>query len=166
MLELGDARRPRDCHIIVISLLLLFCISLFASQHQFLDHIFCLPRILLIIKQQFELSALQTTKHLFFNCDFSCQCVEALEHWLGITWSIKHINDLHRKRRMPKTPWRLIVAIFYNLIYTIWNVRNEAVWQKKVATIQRVVETIKSNSKIRFSSLTLNESTSCWLRNL
>ena len=75
------------------------------------------------------------------------------------------MNDLHRKRHMPKAQWRLIVAIFCNLIYAIWNVRNKAVWPK-VATIQRVVETIKTDPKIRFSSLTLNKSISLWLRNL
>ena len=111
-------------------------------------------------------SQTETIEHLFFNCDFSCQCVEALKHWLGVTWSIKNMNDLHRKRRMPKTQWRLTVAIFCNLIYAIWNVRNEAVWQKKVSRIQTVVETIKIDFKIRFSSIILNESTYCWLRNL
>lgn len=60
-----------------------------------------------------------TTEHLFFNCNFSWQCVEALKHWLAITWNIKSMNDLHCKRRMPKTQWRLIVAIFCNIIYAI-----------------------------------------------
>ncbi|XP_057543980.1 uncharacterized protein LOC130823377 [Amaranthus tricolor] len=99
--------------------------------------------VCIICGTQFE-----TTDHLFFMCDFSYQCVEALKRWVRVTWSIKNMNDIYRTRRMPKTKLKLIEAIFGNLVYTIWNVRNEAVWQKKVTTFRRVVESIKTNSKL------------------
>ena len=100
--------------------------------------------------------------HLFFQCDFSYQCVEALKRWVGVNWSIKSMKEIHRKRRMPK----LIEAIFCNLIYAIWNARNDVIWQKKVMTVWRVVDSIKDESKIRFNSLSLNEPFSHWLTTL
>ena len=63
---------------------------------------------------------IETTEHLFFNCDFNRQCVKALKQWLGVNWSIKNMNDLLHKRRIPRPQWRLIVVIFYNLNYIIW----------------------------------------------
>ena len=79
----------------------------------------------------------KTTDHLLFKCDFNYQCLEALNIWVRVTWSIKNMNDIHHKHYMPKTKLKLLEAIFGNLVYTIWNVRNEAVWQKKVTIVRR-----------------------------
>ena len=45
-------------------------------------------------------------------------------------WNINNLKDLLRKCRLPRTKMRLVEAIFCNLVYTIWAVRNEAVWKK------------------------------------
>ena len=37
-------------------------------------------------------------------------------------------------------------------------------WHKKVTTVKRMIETIKTESKVRFNSLTMNRSTSTWVR--
>ena len=89
-----------------------------------------------------------------------------LQIGLGLNWNIENMKDILRKRRLPKAKSRLITAIFCNLVYAIWKVRNDAIWQKKVMTVGRVVDTIKTDSKIRFTSLFPNRVTALWLRNL
>lgn len=79
---------------------------------------------------------IETRDHLFFNCDFSRQCIDKLRQWLKVTWNIKNLKDLYRKRRMPRGKVKIIEAILSNLVYAIWRVRNEAVWNKRVTTVQ------------------------------
>lgn len=79
----------------------------------------------------------------------SCQCVEATREWIGIPWQVNTLQDILRKRRMHKTKLRLIQAIFSNLVYAIWSVRNSVVWQKKVMSVGHVIDSIKGEAKIR-----------------
>lgn len=108
----------------------------------------------------------ETRDHLFFMCEFSRQCVAAIRIWLGLSWSVQTIQDFHRKRRMPKAKRRFVDAVIGNLIYAIWHTRNEAVWHKRVTTVRRVVEAIKTDTKARFQSLTMSGPTSQWVRSL
>ena len=108
----------------------------------------------------------KTLKHLFFKCNFSVQCTKALINWIGVNWNIGNMKGILWKCHLPKAKSQLIPAIFCNLVYAIWKVRNDAVWQKKLMTVGRVANTIKAYSKIRFVSLSLNGTTAFWLRNL
>ena len=70
----------------------------------------------------------ESIDHRLFKCAFSSQCAEVIRGWFGVSREINTLQDMHRKRRMPKPKLRLVQAIFGNLVYAIWNVRNEAVW--------------------------------------
>ena len=102
--------------------------------------------------------------HLFFNSEYNKQCVEALSKWLCITWGVETLKDLYRIRQMPKTELRLIGETFCNLVYTIWTVRNEVVWHQKVRIVGATLESVQTESKIRFNALPMNRSTTTWWR--
>ena len=36
----------------------------------------------------------ETTEHLFFKCNFSAQCTQALVNWMGVNWSIGELKDI------------------------------------------------------------------------
>lgn len=105
----------------------------------------------------------KTVDHPFFKCEFSIRCVEGLKSQLGVKWSIQNLKDLYRKRRIAKAKMRIIEAVFCNLMYSIWHVRNEAVWKNKVMSINHIVESVKIESKIRFSSIHMKFA-SDWVR--
>ena len=69
----------------------------------------------------------ETIEHLFFKSNFNVQCTKALINWMGVKWNIGNMKDILRKRRLPKAKSRLIAAIFCNLVYAIWKVRNDVV---------------------------------------
>lgn len=50
---------------------------------------------------------------------------------------------------MPRPKAKIIGGILGNPVYAIWRARNEAVWHKKVTIVQRVVETVKQDSKLK-----------------
>lgn len=67
---------------------------------------------------------------------------------------------------MPKSKLKIVEAFFGNLFYAIWCVRNEAVWHKKVASVRRVVETIKTDSELTLSHFACNKTIHAWIRSL
>lgn len=108
----------------------------------------------------------ESRDHLFFECEYSRQCVIAVRNWLGVPWSIRNIQDFHRKHRGSRIKRSIIEAVIGNLIYTIWRTRNEVVWHHKVETASRSFETIKSDSMVRIQKGKLNRSTVEWVRSL
>ena len=118
----------------------------------------------MIDNDTYPICSIQTESvgHLFFKCEFSSQCVEALKDWLGFNWRVTTSKDLYRKCRMSKSIVRLIEATFCNLVWTIWSVRNEAVWHNQVRTFGKVVKSVKADTKTRVSSLSMSESTTTW----
>lgn len=95
----------------------------------------------------------ETIDHLYFKFDFSRQCVEKLRQWLDFSLNIRNLQDLLRQSRTPRPKLRIIEAVMDNLIYVIWHARNEVVSHRKVTTIRSVVETIRTESKLRLNNL-------------
>lgn len=100
----------------------------------------------------------ETRDHLFFTCEFSRKCIGAVKEWLGVNWNVQIMQDFYRRRRRPRPKRKIVDAVIGNLIYVIWQARNEAVWHKKVPTVRRVIASIKMDSKARFHFITINSS--------
>lgn len=101
---------------------------------------------------------IETRDHLFFTCEFSRQCIDAIKDWLGVTWNVQTMQEFYPKRRMSRSKRKIIDTVIGNLIYAIWQARNKAVWHKIVPTVRRIIATIKMESKVRFYFITINRS--------
>lgn len=108
----------------------------------------------------------ETTDHLFFKCEFSRQCVDMVRQWLKVPWNVWSLKDTHRKRHMPRRKVRIIEAILGNLVYAIWRTRNEAVWNQKVTSVRKVVDSIKQESKTRLTHLSWSTPIHNWMKEL
>ncbi|KAK4708978.1 hypothetical protein R3W88_029903 [Solanum pinnatisectum] len=68
-------------------------------------------------------SHLETNAHLFFECEFFKACLEDTLKWM-------------------KTKQR-------NMVYYIWQARNDTVWNQKVPRTQTILQKIQMESKVR-----------------
>lgn len=86
---------------------------------------------------------IETHKHLFFNCEFSKQCIQRIKTWLGINASTTDFYVLLRwiNKRAGKYQFRknVVFTAVWAAIYMVWSVRNKALWEQKVATAYSIV---------------------------
>lgn len=78
---------------------------------------------------------LENHNHLFFQCPYSAQCLDMVRDWLGMTtiqktFPTQMLFILKSKRVGVKK--RFMAAVFSGLVYQIWWVKNEVVWNHVV----------------------------------
>ncbi|XP_060973752.1 uncharacterized protein LOC133038997 [Cannabis sativa] len=94
----------------------------------------------------------ETSEHLFFRCPLAQYCVEKIKDWLS--WRTQ-ANDLHKllkwihKSKISKIKKRVLAAAIAHLVYSIWFVRNDIVWNKHIENKDIIVQRIKNSIKHR-----------------
>ncbi|XP_019225393.1 PREDICTED: uncharacterized protein LOC109206976 [Nicotiana attenuata] len=81
----------------------------------------------------------ETIQHLYFECQFSKECLKILLEWLGLETKEPDIAGIWRRltrRVRGKMCRKIIIAAMAALVYKIWQVRNDAIWNNKVAQPQ------------------------------
>ncbi|XP_074317969.1 uncharacterized protein LOC141654752 [Silene latifolia] len=65
--------------------------------------------------------------HLFYQCPFSVQCVNLLQHHLGVHFPVSELCNWNaRGGRWSQLQRRIIRACHVGLTYAIWRARNKA----------------------------------------
>ncbi|XP_048494610.1 uncharacterized protein LOC125494822 [Beta vulgaris subsp. vulgaris] len=94
----------------------------------------------------------ESHSHMFFNCQYSIQCIEMIKKWLHLS-SMQTLLQrqwimLQRSRRTGFQK-RVIAVVFSGLIYSIWWARNKAVWNQVVWRPEVVVRRMKQAVLLR-----------------
>lgn len=78
----------------------------------------------------------ETHDHMFFECDYSKQCVVRIKDWLGIQATtrnfIKLFRWIQRRSRASKFRRMVMIASLEAAIYQIWQERNNSVWNMQI----------------------------------
>ncbi|XP_019267173.1 PREDICTED: uncharacterized protein LOC109244525 [Nicotiana attenuata] len=80
-------------------------------------------------------NAPETIEHLFFDCQFSRACMQAMAKWLNIGVQNTILQGIWRRltRGVKGENYRILVnSVLAALIYAIWKARNEALWHQRV----------------------------------
>ncbi|KAK4730887.1 hypothetical protein R3W88_023875 [Solanum pinnatisectum] len=94
----------------------------------------------------------ETNAHLFFECEFSKACLEDTLNWLKTKQRNMGLQEIWKgvtRKVTGKTSRGLIWAILAALIYYIWQVRNDAVWDQIVPRTHMILQKIQMKSKVR-----------------
>ena len=89
-------------------------------------------------------------QHLFFDYRYSTACLMEIKEWLGWKCSATKPYSLSRwisKAKQSPIRKRILVVVLIALVYNIWKVRNEALWELKVGlvriTVQKIIREIQ-----------------------
>ena len=105
------------------------------------------------------LSVVQTIDHLFFSRPFSARCLKEL-------CKLLHLHIYH-KQKATCLQRKVIIANICKLCSYIWKIRNEAVWQLRMSTVDKALDHVRNEIKSRFSSLySVKFETNSWFTNL
>ncbi|XP_074266202.1 uncharacterized protein LOC141588671 [Silene latifolia] len=89
--------------------------------------------------------------HLFCQCPFSVQCVNLLQHQLGVQFPVSELCNWNaRGGRWSQLQRRIIRACHVGLIYAIWRARNKARVDHFVSRPKWVVHHILQDVITRF----------------
>ncbi|XP_074288227.1 uncharacterized protein LOC141613394 [Silene latifolia] len=91
--------------------------------------------------------------HLFFDCDFSSRCVTLLQLKLKAQFNPRELVEWNRRgRRRSILIRRIICACHIQLVYVIWQVRNQARIYSKVFHPAVLVKNLISDVCTRFQA--------------
>ncbi|XP_074277812.1 uncharacterized protein LOC141601427 [Silene latifolia] len=131
-------------------------ITVLAMQHGLstIDNIckrgYCIPnRCALCLK------ACESQLHLFFQCEFSGQVLQAILTWQGITHAPLILN--HELRRLSKLTGRgrrkkWARCALAAVVYSLWQERNARIFTDTHATLEQLLHKIKTLVRIRLLS--------------
>ncbi|XP_074296858.1 uncharacterized protein LOC141627515 [Silene latifolia] len=71
-------------------------------------------------------SSQETQDRLFFDCQFSLQCLQLVSQWLGLQWPVSSLADLLNWRCKSLLKKQVMMASIASLVYHIWLSRNKA----------------------------------------
>ena len=94
----------------------------------------------------------ETIPHLFFNCDYSKQCLQEIKTWLQ--WrcqglSMDAILKWIRKAKISAVKRKIFQLVTAAMVYNIWRVRNEVLWSFKLWMVSNTVQRIKQDIRLR-----------------
>ncbi|XP_056697970.1 uncharacterized protein [Spinacia oleracea] len=91
----------------------------------------------------------ETHPHLFFECCYKKSCLMVFKSWLGIPGHIVHYMGLIRwiqwKSKGSKFQKNVMYTAVNAVVYAIWKVRNEALWNNKVPTVLHTIQFVKQS---------------------
>ena len=94
----------------------------------------------------------ETISHLFFECTYSKLCLEEIKLWMGIQCRKLTLELLLRwikKSKVHLIKKRVLYAVISALVYHIWRIRNGVLWDAKVEQVQKTVQSIKREMRLR-----------------
>ena len=97
-------------------------------------------------------TGMESIDHLFFDCVYSSRCLAGISQWLNWRMKAKTVDRILKwigKAKMTKMHRKISYVTMTALVYNIWKMRNEALWQGKVCIVEKVVQEIKREVKMR-----------------
>lgn len=117
--------------------------------------------------------AVETNEHLFFDCQFSAQCMQIWCARLGIVYSGKKLNLLidwiRRRMKATRLQRRIICTCLAMLVYCIWENRNAAVWDGSIGKLEVVIRRCMEAVKVRVMHLVpkeMGDNDSGWIKRI
>ncbi|XP_019229217.1 PREDICTED: uncharacterized protein LOC109210275 [Nicotiana attenuata] len=118
-------------------------------------------------------AGIETTEHLFFECDYSRTCLSEILKWLQIGVQQYKLEGLWRRmtRNSRGKAYRNITSsILAATMYHIWKSRNDALWNLKVQRPQKLIETVKEECRLVMQEILGKKATSqrqkAWIHKL
>ncbi|XP_019238531.1 PREDICTED: uncharacterized protein LOC109218607 [Nicotiana attenuata] len=97
----------------------------------------------------------ETVEHLFFECQFSKECMKIIVNWLSIGIQNFTLQGIWRRltRGIKGEECRnQMNAILVALIYYIWKARNEALWHQRVPKPGKVCAQVQQECRLRLEN--------------
>ncbi|KAM6560070.1 hypothetical protein CsatA_029309 [Cannabis sativa] len=94
----------------------------------------------------------ETAEHLFFRCPLPQYCVEKIKDWLSWRTQAKDLHKLLKwihKSKISKVKKKVLAAALAHLVYSIWYVRNDIVWNNHIENKDIIVQRMKNSIKHR-----------------
>ncbi|XP_056685917.1 uncharacterized protein [Spinacia oleracea] len=94
--------------------------------------------------------------HLFFDCSYNKECLDAMKAWLGINTTAVDLHQLYRSikhGRHSKFRKQVYYAAIVALVYLIWRCRNTSLWDQLVPAVKVTVGTLKQTVKSRIQAI-------------
>nr|XP_009601179.1 uncharacterized protein LOC104096501 [Nicotiana tomentosiformis] len=95
-------------------------------------------------------NAPETIEHLFFECQFSRACVQAMVKWLNIGVQNTTLQGMWRRltRGVKGENCRnLVNSVLAALVYYIWKAGNEALWHQRLPKPEAICTQIQQECK-------------------
>ncbi|XP_060965124.1 uncharacterized protein LOC133034120 [Cannabis sativa] len=95
---------------------------------------------------------IESSKHLFFLCSFSHNCLSKVKEWLNWRAETTDLNRLLRwiKRAKSSSFRKVVITVAVAaVVYHIWQVRNGILWNSDAISVKQVVRKIKEDRKNR-----------------
>lgn len=98
-------------------------------------------------------NAVEYHNHLFFQCEYSKQCLAKVKNWLGLrTCNLPQLVNWIQRRYKGSKFRRKVCSCWHFTVYKIWEERNNALWNSSMHTVEKVVKEIKHSVKCRVKS--------------
>ncbi|XP_021847539.1 uncharacterized protein [Spinacia oleracea] len=95
--------------------------------------------------------------HLFFECCYSRACLMEIKKWPGIPVHIVHYMGLIRWIQWKSKGSKFQKNVYYTavnaVVYAIWRVRNDALWNNKVPTVLHTYKWVKQSVTDRINCI-------------
>ncbi|XP_019241432.1 PREDICTED: uncharacterized protein LOC109221401 [Nicotiana attenuata] len=118
-------------------------------------------------------TGIETTEHLFFECDYSRTCLSEILKWLQIGVQQYKLEGLWRRmtrNSRGKAHRNITSSILAATMYHIWKARNDALWNPKVQRPQKLIETVKEECRLVMPEILGKKATSqrqkAWIHKL
>lgn len=88
----------------------------------------------------------ESQEHLFFSCRYSLKVLVIMRKWLQLEeegMNVPEILQMIRSSRCTQLQKKIKYAIIAAIIYQIWHVRNEALWEQKIVHVDKTVNLIQ-----------------------
>ena len=93
-------------------------------------------------------------QHLFFDCSYSKACLECIKQRIGWKCKASKLDKLARwilKAKQSSAKRRILCVVLTSLVYHIWRVRNDALWNAKIWLVSNTVQKIVRDCQMRLS---------------
>ena len=114
----------------------------------------------------------EVNEHLFFNCHLRLCCLEKVKSWLDWRTTAVTISGLLKwikKVKVGRFRRHIFAMALAAIVYQVWKCRNEALWNAKVYTVEKMVKMIHYTVKNRIRNIMpkkVTELDSNWVENL
>ncbi|KAM6551713.1 hypothetical protein CsatB_001521 [Cannabis sativa] len=98
----------------------------------------------------------ENIEHLFFPCEYSAECLQAIK--VSLQWNTqaadipKLLHICHKTKRFSAVKKSMINTMLASLVYHIWKIRNDILWNQQRGLTSRTLQQTKHTSKLRIQA--------------
>ncbi|KAM6569805.1 hypothetical protein CsatB_017790 [Cannabis sativa] len=98
----------------------------------------------------------ETIEHLFFQCDYSSECLQEIK--VSLQWNtpagdiFKRLQPCHQTKKFSAAKKSMVNTVVASLVYHIWKARNEVLWNHQQWLTSRTGKQAKQLSKLRIQA--------------